>query len=95
MPTSTAPTVTPHVDDLETPDRPWVVIVWDDPVNLMDYVVHVLRDVFGFDTAKATRLMLAVHNEGKAVVFAGMREPAELAVYQLHRYGLWATMDKT
>lgn len=69
--------------------------MWDDPVNLMDYVVYVFQDVFGFGVDKATKLMLAVHNEGKAVVFSGMREPAELAVYRLHRYGLWATMDKS
>lgn len=90
-----APTTTPEDLDHETPDLPWVVIVWDDPVNLMDYVVYVFQDVFGFDTDRATRLMLAVHNEGKAVVFNGMREPAELAVYRLQRYGLWATMEQS
>jgi ATP-dependent Clp protease adaptor protein ClpS len=90
-----APTTTPDVLDQDAPDLPWVVIVWDDPVNLMDYVVYVFQEVFGFDVAKATRLMLAVHNEGKAVVFNGTREPAELAVYRLHRYGLWATMEQS
>lgn len=92
--TAPAPTREQVVEEHIEPDLPWVVIVWDDPVNLMDYVVYVFRDVFGFDLAKATKLMLQVHNEGKAVVFAGMREPAELAVYRLHRYGLWATMEQ-
>lgn len=92
--TAPAPTREPVVDDRTEADLPWVVIVWDDPVNLMDYVVYVFQDVFGFDAAKATTLMLQVHNEGKAVVFIGMREPAEMAVYRLHRYGLWATMEQ-
>ena len=85
----------PRTLDEDSPDLPWVVIVWDDPVNLMDYVVYVFQDVFGFGVDKATKLMLAVHNEGKAVVFTGLREPAELAVYRLHRYGLWATMEQS
>jgi ATP-dependent Clp protease adaptor protein ClpS len=93
--TAPAHVTTPETFEHESPDRPWVVIVWDDPINLMDYVVYVFQDVFGFDVKKATRLMLAVHNEGKAVVFNGMREPAEMAVYRLHRYGLWATMEQS
>lgn len=91
----TAPVHSPDIEERATSDLPWVVIVWDDPVNLMDYVVFVFQDVFGFGVDKATKLMLAVHNEGKAVVFSGMREPAELAVYRLHRYGLWATMEQS
>jgi ATP-dependent Clp protease adaptor protein ClpS len=92
--TAPAPAYTPASSETTKPDLPWVVIVWDDPVNLMDYVVYVFQDVFGFDVATATKLMLMVHNEGKAAVFTGMREPAELAVYRLHRYGLWATMEQ-
>jgi ATP-dependent Clp protease adaptor protein ClpS len=93
--TTVAPVVDPEVHEQSEPDLPWVVIVWDDPVNLMDFVVHVFQQVFAFDLEKATSLMLSVHNEGKAVVFIGMLEPAELAVYRLHNYGLWATMEKS
>ncbi len=75
-------------------DFPWVVIVWDDPVNLMDYVVFVFQELFGFSERKARRLMLQVHNEGKAVVFNGTRDEAELNVQRLHAYGLWATMEQ-
>jgi len=71
---------------------PWIVIVWNDPVNLMDYVVLVFQKVFGYSRAKATRLMLQVHNEGKAVVSSGTREKAEHDVSRLHAHGLWATM---
>jgi len=92
--TAPAPVQVPTDKEHLKADLPWVVIVWDDPVNLMDYVVFVFRDVFSLDVGKATQLMLLVHNEGKAVVFSGMREPAELAVYRLHRYGLWATMEQ-
>ncbi len=74
--------------------RPWQVVVWNDPVNLMSYVVFVFRKLFGFSKPKATRLMLAVHNEGRAVVASGPREKAELDCHRLHAYGLWATLEK-
>jgi ATP-dependent Clp protease adaptor protein ClpS len=75
-------------------DRPWVVIVWNDPVNLMSYVTLVFQKLFGYTVAHATRLMLQVHNEGKSVVSSGTREKAELDVARLHAYGLWATMQR-
>jgi ATP-dependent Clp protease adaptor protein ClpS len=73
-------------------DRPWVVIVWNDPINLMSYVTFVLQKLFGYGRQKATRLMLQVHHEGKAVVTSGSREKAEYDVARLHAHGLWATM---
>jgi ATP-dependent Clp protease adaptor protein ClpS len=73
-------------------DPPWIVIVWNDPINLMSYVTLVLRKLFGYSEAKATRLMLQVHNDGKAVVSSGTREKAEMDVSRLHAHGLWATM---
>ncbi|HXV02326.1 MAG TPA: ATP-dependent Clp protease adapter ClpS [Gaiellaceae bacterium] len=75
-------------------DRPWVVIVWNDPVNLMSYVTLVFQKLFGYTRAHATRLMLQVHNDGKSVVSTGTREKAELDVARLHAYGLWATMQR-
>lgn len=75
------------------PDRPWVVIVWNDPINLMDYVTFVLQKLFGYSREKATKLMLDVHHKGKAVVSNGTREKAELDVFRLHEHGLWATMQ--
>lgn len=92
--TTAAPTATPDIDESTTVDQPWVVIVWDDPVNLMDYVVFVFRDVLGVPTDEATRLMLQVHNEGKAAVFEGTRERAEMLVLQLQAHGLWASMEQ-
>jgi ATP-dependent Clp protease adaptor protein ClpS len=73
-------------------ERPWIVIVWNDPINLMSYVTFVLQKLFGYSREKATRLMLQVHNEGKAVVSGGTREKAEHDVSRLHAHGLWATM---
>jgi ATP-dependent Clp protease adaptor protein ClpS len=73
-------------------DRPWIVIVWNDPINLMSYVTLVFQKLFGFSREKATQLMLQVHHEGKAVVSGGTREKAELDVARLHGHGLWATM---
>ncbi len=83
-----------EADDIVEPDLPWIVIVWDDPVNLMDYVVLVFRKLFGYSEAKATRLMLQVHNEGRAVVSSGTRESAESDCARLHHHGLWATMER-
>lgn len=91
---TTKPLDAPVVDaDLKT-DVPWQVIVWNDPVNLMDYVVFVLRKLFGHSLEEATRLMLAVHNEGRASVSQGPREQAEMDCYRLHQYGLWATVER-
>ena len=75
-------------------DRPWVTIVWDDPVNLMDYVTYVFMELFGYTKEHATELMLKVHNDGKAVVSNGSREEMERDVQRLHEYGLWATISK-
>ena len=75
-------------------DRPWIVIVWNDPINLMSYVTLVFQKLFGYSHEKATRLMLQVHHEGKAVVSSGTREKAELDVARLHSHGLWATMQQ-
>ena len=84
----------PEVEDLTFLDRPWVTIVWNDPINLMSYVTLVLQQLFGYSRARATRLMLQVHNEGKAAVSTGTREKAELDVSRLHAHGLWATMQQ-
>lgn len=80
---------------LETPVElvTWVTIVWDDPVNLMSYVTHVFSSYFGYPEAKATDLMLQVHNHGKAVVSTGSREQMETDVDAMHGYGLWATLE--
>ncbi len=77
----------------EATDNPWVTLVWDDPVNLMTYVTYVFQKLFGYSEPHATKLMLQVHNEGKAVVSSGTREKAELDVFRLHEHGLWATMQ--
>ena len=73
-------------------ERPWIVIVWNDPINLMSYVTFVLPKLFGYSREKATRLMLQVHHEGKAIVSSGTREKAEHDVSRLHAHGLWATL---
>ncbi len=73
-------------------DKPWIVIVWNDPINLMSYVTFVFQKLFGYSKAEATRLMLEVHNDGKSVVSSGTRERAEHDVSRLHAHGLWATM---
>lgn len=73
-------------------ERPWIVVVWNDPINLMSYVTLVFQKLFGYSREKATKLMLQVHHEGKAIVSSGTREKAEHDVARLHAHGLWATM---
>lgn len=75
-------------------DIPWNIIVWDDPVNLMRYVVYVLQKVFGYNRSLATKLMLEVHTQGKSLVATEDREQAELHLHQLHSYGLQATLRR-
>lgn len=76
------------------PDLPWVTIVWNDPVNLQNYVEYVFKSYFGFPSAKAHRLMMQVHVEGKAVVASGPREEMERHVAAMHGYGLMSTLQK-
>jgi len=83
----------PSFDEDREQDRPWVVIVWNDPVNLMNYVVYVFQKLFGYSRKKATKLMRQVHEEGKAAVANGTREECEADVARLHAHGLWATME--
>jgi ATP-dependent Clp protease adaptor protein ClpS len=85
--------VDPTSEILGVQDRPWQTVVWNDPVNLMSYVTYVFQKLFGYSRDKATKLMLDVHQKGKAVVSSGPREKAELDVFRLHEHGLWATMQ--
>ncbi|MBF6126333.1 ATP-dependent Clp protease adapter ClpS [Nocardia brasiliensis] len=88
------PEAVEYTEILEAEDRPWVTVVWDDPVNLMHYVAYIFQKLFGYSKAKATELMLLVHNEGKAVVSSGSRDKMEHDVQRLHAAGLWATMQR-
>jgi ATP-dependent Clp protease adaptor protein ClpS len=84
----------PEVEGLLKPDVPWVTIVWNDPINLMSYVTYVFQTYFGYSKKKATKLMLDVHQEGRAVVSTGTREEMERDVGAMHGFGLWATLQK-
>ena len=93
---STSPARTEDVDtgEVAVPDRPWVVVVWDDPINLMTYVTWVLQKLFGYPRATAEKLIMDVHTKGKAVVANGPKERCEAHVAALHGYGLWATLQQ-
>lgn len=90
----TAPAQLDHPETDALSARPWVTIVWNDPVNLMSYVTHILIELFGFTKDKATQLMLQVHQEGRAVVSNGTREQMEADVARCHAKGLWATLQQ-
>jgi ATP-dependent Clp protease adaptor protein ClpS len=91
-PVEVEPDLTP--DEITLVAKPWVTIVWNDPVNLMSYVTFVFQKYFGYDRRKAEKLMLEVHNDGKSAVSNGTREEMERDVQAMHEYGLWATMEK-
>ena len=84
----------PEIEEDVTSDRPWVTIVWNDPINLMSYVTLVLMELFGYSREKAHSLMLDVHQKGRAVVSNGTREQMEHDVARLHARGLWATLQQ-
>ena len=81
-------------DERLAPELPWVTLVWNDPVNLMTYVSYVFRTHFGYSQEKADKLMLDVHQEGRAAVSSGTREEMERDVEAMHGYGLWATLQQ-
>ena len=83
----------PVDDSAVAPDEPWIVLVWNDPINLMSYVTYVIQKLFGYPREKAEKLMMQVHTEGRAVVANGPCETCELHVFRLHEHGLWATMQ--
>jgi ATP-dependent Clp protease adaptor protein ClpS len=93
-----APLASPEIDETvlldAAPLDPWQVVVWNDPVNLMSYVVRVFRTYFGYSKDRATTLMLAVHHDGHAIVATGPRETMEVHAQAMHDYGLWATVRK-
>ena len=86
-------TSSPEGDVEQVTDLPWIVLVWNDPINTMEYVTLVFQKLFGYSKQKATSLMLDVHEKGRAVVSSGPREQAEIDVFRLHEHGLWATMQ--
>ncbi|MBT1003146.1 ATP-dependent Clp protease adapter ClpS [Paenarthrobacter sp. DKR-5] len=81
-------------EELTASDVPWVVIVWNDPVNLMSYVSYVFQSYFGYSEAKAHELMMQVHTQGRSAVASGSREKMEQHAVAMHSYGLWATIQK-
>ena len=90
----TVPVESTDNEELPSADRPWVTIVWNDPVNLMSYVTWVFQKLFGYSKEKAEQLMLDVHHKGRAIVSSGARERMEYDATRLHGYGLWATVDQ-
>lgn len=83
-----------QVDEVVETQRPWITIVWNDPINLMSYVTYVFMTYFHFSREKAEKLMNDVHHEGRAVVSSGTREEMERDVSAMHSYGLWATLQR-
>ncbi|MET4781429.1 ATP-dependent Clp protease adapter ClpS [Glaciihabitans sp. UYNi722] len=84
----------PEIVESTVRESPWITIVWNDPVNLMNYVSWVFRSYFGFSKAEAEKRMLQVHTEGRAVVATGSREEMERHVEAMHDFGLWATLSR-
>lgn len=88
------PSIAERTDEETAVERPWIVLVWNDPINLMSYVSFVFQKLFGYSKDKADQLMMDVHEKGRAVVASGPREKSEIDVFRLHEHGLWATMQQ-
>jgi ATP-dependent Clp protease adaptor protein ClpS len=84
----------PRAEEVVQPEVPWVTVVWNDPVNLMSYVTYVFQSYFGYSEQAATKLMLDVHEKGRAVVATGSLEEMERHTQAMHEYGLWASVSK-
>ena len=91
---SVAPAEVVQPETVVTTERAWITIVWNDPVNLMSYVTYVFMEYFHYDRAMAEKLMMDVHEKGRAVVSSGTREEMERDVTAMHSYGLWATVSR-
>ena len=88
------PVTDKHVEAKQAVDLPWQVVVMNDPVNLMSYVVMAFRRVFGYDGERAKQHMLEVHRDGSSILWSGEREQAESYVYQLHEWQLAARLQQ-
>jgi len=100
MPTTANPEILPGLDQDEatrssdTREPAYLVICWNDPVNLMTYVTHVFEIVFGWPRPKAEQHMLQVHRQGKSLLARESLERAEFYVHQLQKYSLHATLER-
>jgi len=92
--TETSPDIDVEKKLKEAFARGWSVIVWNDPVNLMDYVVYVFKTVLKMNEQEASRHMWEVHKQGKSVVARETQEKSELLVHRLRGFGLNATMEQ-
>lgn len=62
------------------------VVMLNDDYTPMDFVVEILEDFFYMDREQATRVMLKVHTEGKAVCGIYTRDIAETKAAQVNQY---------
>jgi ATP-dependent Clp protease adaptor protein ClpS len=83
----TVPVPQPRLTDV------WRVVVLNDPVNRMSYVVMVLRRVFGFAEERARKHMLEIHEQGRSILWSGTREQAEAYVFALQQWHLTAVVQ--
>jgi ATP-dependent Clp protease adaptor protein ClpS len=91
---STADATDTRTEGAVATQRPWNVVVWDDPITPMSVVVVIFRKVFGYPTEKATHLMMTVHNEGRAIVWSGHKDRAEGYCVRLQSHGLQSTIEQ-
>lgn len=94
MPSQATPDIIEQTEVETELAQVWKVIVLNDPVNLMNYVVMVFRKVFGYGEQKAIKHMKEVHELGKSVLWTGEREQAESYVFQLQKWRLQAVLEK-
>jgi ATP-dependent Clp protease adaptor protein ClpS len=82
-----APAADPRERTKPKRQPPYAVILHNDDLNGMDFVVGVLRKVFKFGRLHAVWLMLKAHVSGRVIVWTGSLEVAELKAEQLKSCG--------
>lgn len=89
------PKIKPQIrtESLTSPAPPWNVVVLNDPINYQGYVVVAFVNVLRMTQAEARKLMRVVHEEGRATVWSGPRERAEMLTLELQQWHLRALLE--
>ena len=74
---------------------PYNVVLLNDDDHTFHYVIHMLKQLFGYPEEKGYQMALEVHTTGRVIVLTTTKEHAELKRDQIHAFGPdeWSTRD--
>lgn len=85
--TATTPELDEEVDVRTRRQPPYHVILLDDNDHTFDYVIRMLKEIFGHPEEKGFKMAEEVHRNGRVIVLTTSKEHAELKQEQIHAYG--------